>query len=88
MGMPIIIEIVDKEATKEAFDKAFEYLEYVDKTFSTFKSDSEISRINKGEIKERDWSADMKYIFELAEMTGLLVQQEPPEKVPYVFGIL
>ena len=69
MGMPIIIEIVDKEATKEAFDKAFEYLEYVDKTFSTFKSDSEISRINKGEIKERDWSADMKYIFELAEKT-------------------
>ena len=45
------------------------YFEYIDRTFSTFKPDSEISKINRGEIIEKDWSEDMKVIFELAEKT-------------------
>jgi thiamine biosynthesis lipoprotein len=69
MGMPIIVEIVDQNATQVTMDKVFEYFEYIDKTFSPFKENSEISRINRGEIKIEDWSADMKIIFELAEKT-------------------
>ena len=71
MGMPIIIEIVDKEATSETFDKVFGYLEYVNKKFSTFKPESEISKINRGEVGEKDWSEDMKIIFDLAEKTKI-----------------
>lgn len=71
MGMPIIIEIVDKEATSETFNKVFGYLEYVNKKFSTFKPESEISKINRGEVGEKDWSEDMKIIFDLAEKTKI-----------------
>jgi len=69
MGMPITIEIVDKWATKKAIDKIFKYFEYIDKTFSTFKPDSEISKINRGEIEKNSYSTDMKIVFELAEKT-------------------
>ena len=69
MGMPVTIEIVDPQALSEAFDKAFEYLEYIDRTFSVFKFESEISKINRGEIEKENWSEDMKAIFILAEKT-------------------
>jgi thiamine biosynthesis lipoprotein len=69
MGMPIIIEIIDEQANKEIFEKAFEYLEYVNKTFSPFKADSEISKINRKEIIEQDWSEDVKEVFLLAKKT-------------------
>lgn len=69
MGMPITIEIVDAQATPETFEKIFKYFEYVDKTFSIFKKNSEISKINRGEIEKNDYSQDMKIIFGLAEKT-------------------
>lgn len=69
MGMPITVEIVDEQADKKTFDQVFGYFEYVDKTFSTFKQDSEISKINRGEILAENYSKDMKIIFELAEKT-------------------
>ena len=69
MGMPITIEIVDKEATQEAFDKVFDYFEHIDETFSTFKPGSEISKINRGEITREKWSEDIKLVFDLAEKT-------------------
>lgn len=67
--MPITIEIIDEEVDQTVFNKAFDYLEYVNKNFSTFKPDSEISKINRGEITEGDWSKDMKEVFALAEKT-------------------
>ena len=69
MGMPITIEILDEKATQNDFNKAFDYLAYIDKNFSTFKPDSEISKINRGEIEEKDWSQEMKEVFQLAEKT-------------------
>jgi len=69
MGMPIIIEIVGKKATAETFEKVFDYLKYVDEKFSVFKPESEISKINRGEIEEKNWSHDMKTVFALAEKT-------------------
>ena len=67
--MPVILEIVDESATKEDFEEIFEFLTYVDEKFSTYKDTSEISRINRGEIDKKDYSDDMKLIFELAEKT-------------------
>ena len=69
MGMPITIEIVDPNATQSEINKIFDYFDFIDKTFSTFKQDSEISRINRDEIKKADWSDDMKTVFALAEKT-------------------
>ena len=69
MGMTIIVEIVDPHATQGSINKVFEYLEYVDTKFSTYKDTSEIMSINKGEIKEQNASEDMKEVFKLAEET-------------------
>ncbi len=69
MGMPITIEIVDTKATQEDLDEVFSYFSYVDKKFSTYKDDSEITLINKGTLTEEQYSEDMKTIFALAEET-------------------
>ncbi|MDE1919130.1 MAG: FAD:protein FMN transferase [Patescibacteria group bacterium] len=68
MGMPIEIEIVDPHA-REALEAAFAYLVAVDERFSTYKESSEISRINRGEIKESAMSPEMREVFALAEKT-------------------
>ncbi|MDO8742612.1 MAG: FAD:protein FMN transferase [bacterium] len=68
MGMPIEIEIVTQD-TADIFEKAFEYLAEVDKRFSTYKEDSEISRINRGEICVESASNEMRDVFALAEKT-------------------
>ena len=69
MGMPITVEIVDALATDELFDSAYNYFEYVDEKFSTYKENSEISKINRGELSLEEASYDMQTIFALAEQT-------------------
>jgi thiamine biosynthesis lipoprotein len=70
MGMPITIEIVAETAyAAESIDAAFDYFQYVDNTFSTYKEDSEISRINRGELALADACQDMRDIFALADET-------------------
>jgi thiamine biosynthesis lipoprotein len=68
MGMPIEIEIIDNNAST-ALEAAFNYFVSVDTQFSTYKNDSEISQINRGEIIESEMSSEMHEIFELAEKT-------------------
>ncbi|MCL5275031.1 MAG: FAD:protein FMN transferase [Chloroflexi bacterium] len=69
MGMPITIEIADASAREESIDDAFLFLEYVDDTFSTYKPDSEISRINQKRLELSQASAPMQTIFAMAEET-------------------
>src|SRR4051812_31430782 len=68
MGMPIEVEIVGTP-TKEPFEAVFRYLTALDERFSTYKEESEISRLNKGEIALEEVTEDMKEIFSLAEKT-------------------
>jgi len=73
MGMPITVAIADRFATekdkKGAIKKIFEYFTYIDKTFSVYKNESEISRINRKEMGESGYSEDMKTVFALSEKT-------------------
>jgi thiamine biosynthesis lipoprotein len=69
MGMPITVEIVDPNASEAAIEKIFDYFKYVDETFSTYKTTSEITAINNGALAQEKWSADMKLIFALSEKT-------------------
>ncbi len=71
MGMPVIVEVIDPCVTERVLDDVYAYLGYVDRKFSTFKDDSEISRINKGELRLEEASEDMQGIFRLAEETRL-----------------
>ncbi len=71
MGMPVTFEIAgrDDQAAADAIDAGFDYIAYVDLTFSTYKDESEIMRINRGELELEDASDDMKEIFDLADKT-------------------
>jgi FAD:protein FMN transferase len=69
MGMPITVEIVDPSVTEADIEKVFAYFRAVDDTFSTYKEDSEISKINRGELCEEEYSDDMKLILALSKQT-------------------
>lgn len=71
MGMPVILEVIDSSVTAKTFDDVFDYFGYVDRKFSTYKHDSEISLINRQELTLEQSSDDMKVIFALAEQTRL-----------------
>lgn len=68
MGMPIEIEIIGADV-RAMLDAAFTYLTAVDERFSTYKKNSEISHINRGELAPGAASAEMKEVFVLAEKT-------------------
>ena len=67
MGMSISIDIADAHASHEDCDAAFAFLIEVDNRFSTYKTDSEISRLNRGEVAEV--SEQVSLILRLAEET-------------------
>jgi FAD:protein FMN transferase len=67
MGMPITVEIVDPTASTEIFDRVYDYFEYVDEKFSTYKPLSEISLLNQGALTLEETSPDMVTIFAEAE---------------------
>lgn len=69
MGMPITVEIRDASATAADIEGVFAYFRAIDETFSTYKEQSEISRINRGEIVEEEYSAEMKTVLALGEQT-------------------
>lgn len=68
MGMPITIEVVG--ATDDLLiNRAFDYLAAVDRRFSTYKPDSEISAINEGRRPIDACGPEMAEVFALAETT-------------------
>ncbi|HWE62054.1 MAG TPA: FAD:protein FMN transferase, partial [Chloroflexota bacterium] len=74
MGMPIIIDVRDPEVAPETIEQAFAWLRLADATFSTYKADSEISRLNRGELALADAHPDVRAVLErcaqLREETG------------------
>jgi thiamine biosynthesis lipoprotein len=69
MGMHITVEIVDPQVTPKILEEIFSYFIAVDKQFSTYKNNSEIMRINRGEITKNNYSKEMLEIMNLAEKT-------------------
>lgn len=68
MGMPITVDIGG--ATGAALvDTVFGYFRQVDQRFSTYRSDSEIAAINRGDLPVRDWSGEMMEVMALAART-------------------
>lgn len=48
--MPIVLDVCDADVEESALEQAFDWLRHVDATFSTYRTDSEISRLNRGEL--------------------------------------
>ncbi len=68
MGMPVIIQIVDK-TNETAFKKVFDYFKYIDEKFSPYKAQSEVTKINDKRIKKKNASEEMKLILKLSKKT-------------------
>ena len=70
MGMPIVVEVRDGEVPGAVFD----WFRHVDETFSTYRDDSEVSRIRRGELALADASDDVRTVYarcaELCEETS------------------
>ena len=67
MGMPVVVDIVG--GTTDIQDQIFDYFTSIDERFSTYKHDSEISKINRKEITPADYSSEMKEVLALCEET-------------------
>jgi len=64
MGLPVVVDVRDDDEAGPALDQLFDWLRWVDATFSTFKEDSEISRINRGDLRREDAHPDVRQILE------------------------
>lgn len=68
MGMPITVRLVG-QVEEKVFDQVFNYFRSVDKKFSPFKKNSEVSLINQQKITKSDYTKEMTEIIKLAEKT-------------------
>ncbi|ESY77379.1 thiamine biosynthesis protein [Mesorhizobium sp. LNHC221B00] len=68
MGMPITVDI-GGASSGELIDTVFGYFEYIDRRFSTYRADSEIAAINRGDVPVADWSGEMMEVLALARQT-------------------
>jgi len=68
MGMPVTVEIV-RLADAALMDEVFTWFEAVDRRFSTYKPDSEISSINRRTHPSGEWSGEMREVLALCETT-------------------
>src|SRR5579871_6023706 len=67
MGMPISIDVRDPEVDPDAIERAFDWLRWVDATFSTYRPDSAISRLNRGELALDEVHPDVRAVLARCE---------------------
>lgn len=71
MGMSVAVEVLD-ECDGSDVDEVLDYFHEVDEMFSTYKRTSEISKINRKELRIEDASPEVKKILRLCEETRSL----------------
>jgi len=67
MGMPIVVDVRDEDAEEAALDHVFAWFRWVDATFSTYKEDSEISRLARGELAPSDALPEVRWVLNRCE---------------------
>jgi thiamine biosynthesis lipoprotein len=67
MGMPIVVDVRDDGVEERDLERLFDWFRWVDATFSTFKPDSEISRLNRGELRLGDAHSDVRHVLDRCE---------------------
>lgn len=68
MGMPITVDVGGASGA-ELIETVFGYFEHIDRRFSTYRADSEIMAINRGDAPVVEWSGEMAEVFALARQT-------------------
>ncbi|MDQ1459442.1 MAG: FAD:protein transferase [Actinomycetota bacterium] len=67
MGMPVVVDVRDDDVDEGVLEQMFDSLRNVDATFSTYKDDSEISRLNRGELTLADAHPDVREVLDRCE---------------------
>ena len=68
MGTAIVIDLHDGDGREVAVEAAFDHFREVDARFSTYKPYSEVSRLNRGEIREQDCSDQLRDVLDMCEV--------------------
>jgi thiamine biosynthesis lipoprotein len=72
MGTVASLVVPDGGAASAPVDRAFEWLHEVDRRFSPFRAESEVSRLMRGEVDPASTSADLAEVLEICEVTEQL----------------
>jgi FAD:protein FMN transferase len=67
MGMPIGIDLRDEAVDPAVLSRAFALFREVDAVFSTYRPDSEISRLNRGELTRRQAGPELHAVLARCE---------------------
>ncbi|MFG3020191.1 FAD:protein FMN transferase [Streptomyces sp. NPDC048254] len=67
MGFPVSLRIDDQDVPESAADVVFAWLREVDERFSPFRPDSEVSRLDRGELSGTEVSPDLAEVLALCE---------------------
>jgi FAD:protein FMN transferase len=67
MGMPVTVDVRDEDIDENVLERLFDSLRLADATFSTYKEDSEISRVNRGELAVTEAHPDVREVLERCE---------------------
>jgi thiamine biosynthesis lipoprotein len=67
MGTMIAIDVRDNDVPEKAINEAFAWLRAVDERFSTYKPESEISRLGRGETTVEECHPDVATILAICE---------------------
>jgi thiamine biosynthesis lipoprotein len=67
MGMGVVVDVRDRDVEESAVDDVFGWLRFVDDTFSTYKPESEICRLERGELSLADASPHVGEVLERCE---------------------
>jgi thiamine biosynthesis lipoprotein len=67
MGMPVTVDIRDDDIGEDVLEAMFDVLRRADAIFSTYKDESEISRLNRGELELADAHPDVREVLDRCE---------------------
>ncbi len=72
MGTAIVIEVRDSVLDADAVEATFDHFRDIDARFSTFKAESEISRLARGELNVADTSPDVQAVLAMCEESRIV----------------
>jgi thiamine biosynthesis lipoprotein len=92
MGMPISIHLrgkdVDSPMVAHVVEDAFDLLREVDRLFSTYRDDSEVSRIRRGELDPEHADPLIQQVIALCRQAGELTKGAFTDQLPDDQGVL
>jgi thiamine biosynthesis lipoprotein len=92
MGMPISIHVragdVDSPVIARGVEAAFDIMDHADRLFSTYKQDSEVSRIRRGELDPGESDPLVAQVISVCHQAGELTRGAFTDQLPGDDGVL